>query len=86
MRMQDLDWTKRHLGTKHLARLFAFDHLPEGAVRDTSGILASTAAQMIYLLPDGPELTVGLRKLLEAKDCFVRTEIYRADPTGELSW
>jgi hypothetical protein len=27
---------------------------------------------MISELPDGPELTAGLRKLLEAKDCFVR--------------
>lgn len=27
---------------------------------------------MIRELPDGPELTAGLRKLLEAKDCFVR--------------
>jgi hypothetical protein len=41
---------------------------------------------MIYQLPDGPELIAGLRKLLEAKDCFVRCEVYRADPTGELSW
>jgi hypothetical protein len=26
-------------------------------------------------VPDGPELTAGLRKLLEAKDCFVRAAI-----------
>ena len=30
---------------------------------------------MAAQLPDGPELTAGLRKLLEAKDCFVRTAI-----------
>lgn len=28
-------------------------------------------------LPSGPELTVGLRKLLEAKDCFVRAALDR---------
>jgi hypothetical protein len=26
-------------------------------------------------LPDGPEKSAGLRKLLEAKDCFVRAKI-----------
>lgn len=86
MRMQDLDWTGRHPDTKHVARMFAFDHLPEGEIRNTSALVASLAAQMIYEKPDGPELIAGLRKLLEAKDCFVRCEVYRADPTGELSW
>jgi hypothetical protein len=27
---------------------------------------------MVAALPDGPELTTGLRKLVEVKDCFVR--------------
>lgn len=35
--------------------------------------------QLAYLaassLPKGPELTAGLRKLLEAKDCFVRAAL-----------
>jgi len=33
------------------------------------------AEAMIRELPDGPELTTGLRKLLEAKDCFVRAAL-----------
>jgi hypothetical protein len=33
------------------------------------------AEAMIVELPDGPELTAGLRKLLEAKDCFVRAAL-----------
>lgn len=32
---------------------------------------------MDELLPDGPEKTAGLRKLLEAKDCFVRAALDR---------
>lgn len=28
---------------------------------------------------DGPELTAGLRKLLEAKDCFVRAAIEKRE-------
>ncbi|PRY56421.1 hypothetical protein B0I28_10970 [Glycomyces artemisiae] len=34
---------------------------------------------MIAALPDGPELTAGLRKLLEAKDCFVRAALDRKE-------
>jgi hypothetical protein len=34
---------------------------------------------MVDHLPDGPELTVGLRKLLEAKDCFVRAALDRLE-------
>jgi len=30
---------------------------------------------MIEALPDGPELSAGLRKLLESKDCFVRAAL-----------
>lgn len=30
------------------------------------------AEKMDAMLPDGAEKTAGLRKLLEAKDCFVR--------------
>lgn len=30
---------------------------------------------MAFTCPDGPELTTGLRKLLEAKDCFIRASL-----------
>jgi len=33
------------------------------------------AEAMIRELPDGPELTTGLRKLLEGKDAFVRAAL-----------
>lgn len=33
------------------------------------------ADTMMGHCPDGPELTTGLRKLLEAKDCFVRSAL-----------
>ncbi len=35
-------------------------------------------------LPEGPELTAGLRKLLEAKDCFVRAAMAAKDPARAL--
>ena len=34
------------------------------------------------LLPDGPEKSAGLRKLLEAKDCFVRAALDVQSPPG----
>lgn len=63
-----------HPGVVQLARYFEFEHLPEDlqAVSRPCGLLA---AGMIDNLPDGPELTTGLRKLLEAKDCFVRAAL-----------
>lgn len=62
----------RHPATRELAQFFAYGHLPEGKLRSTSEACAALAMLMIEQLPDGPELTAGLRKLLEAKDCFVR--------------
>ncbi len=65
----------RHHSTKHITRFFSFDHLPVGLLRSASVVCYDYARQMIEILPDGPELTAGLRKLLEAKDCFVRAAI-----------
>jgi len=65
----------RHSATQHIARWFNYDHLPQGHPRELAGECASIAFIMIDELPDGPELTSGLRKLLEAKDCFVRAAI-----------
>lgn len=61
----------RHPGTVHLIRLFAWAHLPPH-LQSVSAHCAELAVQMLLRLSDGPELTTGLRKLLEAKDCFVR--------------
>lgn len=69
------DYSDRHQATQQIMRWFAFDHLPEGPVRSTSYQCAQLAHEMLIGLPDGPELTVGLRKLLEAKDAFVRAAI-----------
>lgn len=65
----------RHPGTRHFARLFAYGHLRDDRLREASEAMAVVAAGAITHLPDGPELTAGLRKLLEAKDCFVRAAL-----------
>lgn len=67
--------SSRHPGTQHVLDLFSYDHLPTGELRTTSGMCSLFAHQMASWLGDGPELTTGLRKLLEAKDCFVRQAV-----------
>lgn len=64
----------RHPATVHLARFFDYEHLPP-RLQIISRPCAELAALMLADLPDGPELTAGLRKLLEAKDCFVRAAL-----------
>lgn len=70
-----IDVEGRHPGTVRIARFFAFDHLPYGPLRQTSAHCATLAGIMVDILPDGPELTAGLRHLLEAKDCFARAAL-----------
>jgi hypothetical protein len=60
----------------YLLQFFAFAHLPEHlqAVSRPFGLLAE---QMDAALPDNPEKTVALRKLLESKDCAVRAVLFK---------
>lgn len=54
----------------HVLKFFKWDHLPEKlqTVSRPFGELAEQVAR----LADSPEVTVALRKLLEAKDAAVR--------------
>lgn len=65
----------RHPATQQITRWFDFQHLPTGTARKVSASCAGLAEQMLADLDDGPELTAGLRHLLEAKDAFVRQAI-----------
>ena len=64
-----------HSSTDAILRYFAYGHLPDGALRTTSKKFCQFAYDMAEGLPEGPELTVCLRKLLEAKDCAVRAAL-----------
>lgn len=57
-----------------IMKYFAFEHLPE-KLQAVSQPIAELAARVDATLPDGPEKSAGLRKLLEAKDCFVRAAL-----------
>lgn len=57
-----------------IMKYFAYEHLPDH-LQNVSRPIGDVARQMDDLLPDGPEKTAGLRKLLEAKDCLVRARL-----------
>ena len=58
-----------------LLRYFIITHLPAGPLRMTAGRFVDLAVTLDEVLPDGPEKTVCLRKLLESKDAAVRAAL-----------
>lgn len=56
-----------------IMKYFAYAHLP-AHLQEVRKPIGELAEQMDALLPDGPEKSAGLRKLLEAKDCLVRAK------------
>lgn len=65
----------RHPSVASLARFFSWEHLGRDDLRLISEQCCRLAERMIQDLSDSPELAAGLRKLLEAKDCFVRAAL-----------
>lgn len=63
-------------------KYFAFAH-PPPKLQSVSKPLGELAEKLEALLPDGPEKSVGMRKLLEAKDCFVRCAIDMPETTQD---
>lgn len=57
-----------------IMKYFKYEHLP-AHLQEVSKPIGELAKMFDEILPDGPEKTTGLRKLLEAKDCFVRTKV-----------
>lgn len=66
---------RRHPNVEHLLSLFEYSHLPPhlGAISHPFWSLAYEMAD--HFKGNGIELTAGLRKLLEAKDCMVRQAV-----------
>lgn len=58
----------------HIEQFFTYGHLPE-PLAEISKVLCDAAQVMLTVCPRNPERTAGLRKLLEAKDCFVRAVV-----------
>ena len=64
-----------------ILRYFDYAHLPE-SLQKVSKPIGDLAQQIDADVPDGPEKSAGLRKLLEAKDCLVRAAL--PPPAGGL--
>ncbi len=64
----------RHPATQQIMRHFGFGHLhPELAA--VSREFHDFAHRLLTLCHDGPEFTVALRRILEAKDAAVRSAV-----------
>lgn len=55
-------------------KYFEYAHLP-ASLKPVSKLIGDVAQKLEEELKDGPEKSAGMRKLLEAKDCFVRAAL-----------
>ena len=70
---------KEEKPVNRMMRWFTYSHLSDDDMRAVSEECASLASYLNRTIPEGPEKTAGMRKLLEAKDCFVRAVIEGRD-------
>ena len=61
---------------EYLLQFFAYEHLP-AHLQSISKPFGELANALVASLPRNPERTVALRKLLEAKDCAVRAQLFK---------
>lgn len=64
-----------HPAVAGVLRFFEYDHLPAGPIRDMAQDFNAWAYSLARHVEPDPELTVALRKLLEAKDAAVRAVV-----------
>ncbi len=68
---KDIPIAQDPLKQSPIMQYFSYTHLPD-KLQSVSKPIFELARQLDNSLNDGPEKSTGLRKLLEAKDCFVR--------------
>ena len=68
-----------HPAVRGVLRWFDCDHLPDD-LQAVAAPIRDVAFATARRLPPDPELTTGLRRLLEAKDCLVRAAIAARPP------
>lgn len=74
-----------HPATAALLRFFEFSHLPPQLQPVSAGFHTLAHRLVSYPALGGPELTMALRKLLEAKDCAVRAALPSAHNQDALN-
>jgi len=65
----------------NLRQFFTYQHLP-AHLQEVSQPFCELADRIEANLPDNPEKTVALRKLLEANDCAVRAVLFKHPETA----
>jgi hypothetical protein len=73
-----------HPAEAQILRYFDYSHLPAD-LASVARRFEDLAYSMVRDVPSSPEVTAGLRKLLEAKDCFVRAALPVPSYDGFLS-
>lgn len=68
---------------EHLLQFFEYKHLPQPLQAAVVPFKAMAHA-MYATLPTNPESTMAMRKLLEAKDCAVRSLLYVTPNPADL--
>jgi hypothetical protein len=72
--------TARHPATQQIMHWLEPNPSLKGTQQVISRECYAFALSLLAQLGDGPELTAGLRKLLEAKDAFVRQSLADKNP------
>ena len=66
------------MSKQYLLQFFEYTHLP-AHLQAVSKPFGELAQHIEKTLPNNPEKTTALRKLLEAKDCAVRALLFKDD-------
>jgi hypothetical protein len=69
------NYAGRHPSVKEIMKYLEPNPNLKGIQAEIAQSFHSMADNLLNELEDSPELTAGLRKLLEAKDCFVRASL-----------
>lgn len=70
------NWANRHPSVQEKCRwLEPNPNLPDGALARVAVVLRDARDRLLAELGDGPQLTIGLQHLVDAKDCAVRQAI-----------
>lgn len=86
MEMRPANIADRHVSTQQAFKWLEFEHLPSGSPqRIVSSMFHDLATNLLYSLGDGPEFTLCLRSLSQAKDYAVHqaVEDSRTDAANE---
>lgn len=64
------------ISADRMLKWFDYEHLPDDNLKENSALFCRLAEHIACTIEPGPERTVALRKLLEAKDAAVRATVH----------